>query len=116
MAMVEERVNSRFKVVKFKMFEEQINGGEKPACTTLIDGVPYSDANTAKKVAAGIDIINVMGEHYNIVAPIWIDNRESVVVLPETKSQIFNLRVVEGALLSVGEIKWKKGWGPTGKI
>lgn len=90
---LETRINGRFKIVRFKLFEEQINGGESEACTTLINGVPYSDANTASKIQAGIDIINVLNEHYGIEAPVWVDNRESVVRLPETNCQLINLFV-----------------------
>lgn len=112
MDTLEERINDRFQIVRFKMFEEQINGGSAPACTTLIDGVPYADANAAARVQAGLDIINVLSDHYDVQAPVWVDNRESTVRLPETKCQLINLRVVEGAELSFREIKWKKGFKP----
>jgi hypothetical protein len=35
------------------MFETQINGGEAECCEALINGVPFSDANTASKINAG---------------------------------------------------------------
>ncbi|MBA3673465.1 MAG: hypothetical protein H0W75_00660 [Chitinophagaceae bacterium] len=91
MGMLETKVNSMFKIVKFKMFEQQINGGQVPCCETLINGVPYSDANTASKIQAGVDIINTLCRHYNISAPIFIDNRESVFIIPESESQIISL-------------------------
>src|SRR6185503_20708469 len=87
------RINGRFKVVQFKMFETQINGGEVETCTTLINGVPYADANTAAKIQAGLDIINTLSDHYGVQAPVWVDNRESVVSLPETNCQLINLIV-----------------------
>lgn len=90
---LEKRINGRFQIVKFKLFEEQINGGEKETCVTLINGVPYPDANTAAKIQAGLDIINGLSQHFNISAPVWIDNRESVTDIPETNSQIINLIV-----------------------
>ena len=93
MQELEDRVNHRFKIAKFKLFEKQINGGEVPCCITLINGVPYSDANTAAKIQAGIDIINVLSEHYNAYAPIFVDNRESVTILPATDSQLISLVV-----------------------
>jgi len=96
MNMLEDRVNNMFKLVKFRMFEPQKNGGEKPDCVTLIDGVPYSDANTASKINAGIDIINVLSEHYQTFVPIIVDNRESVTNLLPVKSQIINLNKTIG--------------------
>ncbi|MEG0907020.1 MAG: hypothetical protein RSF87_12450, partial [Cellulosilyticaceae bacterium] len=93
--MLEENINSKFTTVKFKLFDEQINGGLVECCESLIDGVPFSNANNAAKVAAGIDIINVLSNHYGFYAPIWLDNRESVTDIPSTQSQVINLIVSE---------------------
>lgn len=95
MESLEAKVNSKFKMVKFKMFEKQVNGGEAPACEILVNGVPFSDANTASKINAGLDIINVLCDYYQVSAPIFIDNRESVVEIIDTYSQIINLIVSE---------------------
>jgi exonuclease SbcC len=103
---IERRINGKFKFVKFKMFNTQVNGGETEACETLISGVPFSDANNAAKINAGIDIINTLCDHYSAFAPMFIDNRESVTKLIDSDSQIVNLFVQEGALLSVDVIKW----------
>lgn len=98
---IEKRINDKFKLVKFKMFEQQINGGEVECCECMVNGVPYSDVNTSGKIQAGIDIINALTDHYKINAPVFIDNRESIVKLPECKSQIINLIVKEGQKLTV---------------
>jgi DNA repair protein SbcC/Rad50 len=90
---VEKRVNDRFKHVRFKLFEKQINGGEAPCCHTLYKGVPWSDLNTAGKIWAGLDIISVLNEHYDVKAPIFLDNRESTTDIPEIDAQIINLIV-----------------------
>lgn len=107
MNMIESRINGKFKFVKFKMFERQINGGEDPCCETLINGVPYSDANNASRINAGVDIINALCNHYQVWAPIFIDNRESVTQLIHSDSQIINLIVMKGAKLSVNEIVYR---------
>lgn len=90
---IEQRINSKFALVKFKMFEQQINGGEVECCECMVNGVPFSDLNNAMKINAGIDIINVLSEHYNVIAPIFIDNRESVNELINTQAQLINLIV-----------------------
>lgn len=96
---IESRINGKFNIVKFKMFESQINGGESETCECLVNGVPYSDVNTAGKIQAGIDIINALSKHNNINAPIFIDNRESIVRIPDCDSQIINLIVKVGSPL-----------------
>lgn len=90
---LEQKINSKFKFVNFRMFETQINGGETECCDALIEGVPFSDANTASKINAGLDIINTLCEFYQVTAPIFIDNRESIVQLIDIESQIVNLIV-----------------------
>ena len=103
MDLLEQRINGKFKLVKFKMFEQQINGGQTETCTTLVNGVPYTDVNTAGKIQAGLDIINALSDHYNVYGPVWVDNRESVTNLPETYSQLINLIVSpEHESLTVG--------------
>ena len=93
MDMVEARVNGKFSLVKFRMFNTLINGGIEEACDCMVHGVPYADVNSAGKIQAGIDIIGTLSKHYNITAPIWIDNRESTNNIPPTKSQLINLIV-----------------------
>lgn len=90
---VESRINGMFKLVRFKMYEQQINGGEIETCEATVDGVPFSDLNNAMKINAGLDIINAICRANGIVAPIFIDNRESVSDIVSTQSQIINLIV-----------------------
>lgn len=97
---VESRVNKKFKLVKFKMFDTQVNGGEVECCDCTLNGVPYADVNTGGQTQAGIDIINALTEYFAVSAPIWIDNRESTIRIPECKSQIINLQAVKGLPLT----------------
>jgi hypothetical protein len=93
MDIVEDRVNKLFATCSFKMFEDQVNGGQKPTCECLVDGVPFHDVNKAGKINAGVDIISALQSYFDIQAPIWIDNRESVVNLFDHESQVINLIV-----------------------
>lgn len=90
---VESRINGMFKLVRFKMYEQQINGGEIETCEATVNGVPFSDLNNAMKINAGLDIINAICAANGIIAPIFIDNRESVSDIVSTQSQIVNLIV-----------------------
>ena len=95
-AIIEKRNKEIFKIVRFKMFEEQINGGILETCIPTVRGVPYSDLNHAMKINAGLDIINVLQQIYGIAAPIWIDNAEAITKFIETNSQLIKLYVAEG--------------------
>jgi DNA repair exonuclease SbcCD ATPase subunit len=94
--LLEEKINSKFKYAKFKLFAEQINGGLTEVCETIFDGVPYSSGlNNAAKINVGLDIINTLSEHYGFSAPIFIDNSEAVTRLIDTKAQTVCLVVSE---------------------
>lgn len=93
MEMISSNINSLFKVVTFKLFENQINGGFKETCECMVNGVPYSDLNSAGKLQAGLDIIRCLQKHHDAYAPIIIDNRESVTDIPELDCQVINLFV-----------------------
>lgn len=99
--LLESSINSKFKYVRFKLFDTQINGGLSECCEALIDGVPFSNANTASQINAGLDIINALSDYYKVSAPIFIDNRESVNSLIETNSQIINLIVSKDLFLKI---------------
>lgn len=93
MELLETAVNSKFELVEFRLFDHL----DKPNCITMVKCkdsiVNYQDANTASKINSGVDIINVLCDYFKVNAPIFIDNRESVSELIETKSQLFNLIV-----------------------
>ena len=93
MNMLSTRVDEKFSFVKFNMFNTQINGGVTETCDITVDGISYSDLNNAKKIQAGLDVIYALQQLYQIKAPIFIDNRESVTSIPENGTQIINMFV-----------------------
>ncbi|MBA3926577.1 AAA family ATPase [Listeria rustica] len=95
-SLLEGRINDKFELVRFKLFRTLINGGLEECCEVTVNGVPYtSGLNTASRINGGLDIINSLNEHYQVAAPIFIDNRESVTELIKTKSQVISLIVSE---------------------
>ena len=78
-ALLTERVNSHFKLVKWSFERQQKNGGVEQYCSCSINGTEYGDNTTSstEKLMAGLDIISTLQEIYGVKAPIWIDNKES---------------------------------------
>ncbi|HAC0644230.1 TPA_asm: AAA family ATPase [Listeria monocytogenes] len=94
--LLEDKINSKFKYVSFKLFKTQINGGIDECCETIYNGVPYnSGLNNAARINGGLDIINALTEHVQVRATIFVDNRESVTELIDTESQLVSLIVSE---------------------
>lgn len=91
--MLTENINSHFEMVKFKLFDEQINGGVVECCECTYKGVTYQNLNNAAKINCGLDIINTICNFKNTLAPIFIDNAESVNHVIHTESQQIRLYV-----------------------
>lgn len=98
---IEARINGMFDIVRFKMFDTQINGGEVETCEAMVNGVPYSDQNKAMRVNMGIDIIRAICKSEGICAPIFIDNCESVMNPMGTESQQIRLYVSNEDVLTI---------------
>lgn len=94
--LLTERINSKFKFARFKLFEEQVNGGLAEVCETTYNGVPYSSGlNNAARINVGLDIINTLAEHYGFAPPVFIDNAEAVTELIPVEGQLISLIVSE---------------------
>ncbi len=95
------KINEHFKTVKFQLFRRNItNDGIDDICDVLVPTatgafVPFSDANKAARLNAGIEIIDVLGEYYGVELPIFVDNAESVTHIIPTKGQLIRLVVSE---------------------
>lgn len=95
--LVTDRINKNFKMVEFKLFENQINGGLKEICEPIVNGVPFSSGlNNAARVNAGIDIVTTIQRVKSIKSPVFVDNAESVTKIIEEDAQIIALYVTEG--------------------
>ena len=101
--LIEEAVNKKFNShnLRFRLFKSQINGGLEECCDVLINGVPFLGANTAAQVLIGVDIINTLTNIYDIQAPIWIDNKESITEDIKSNSQVITLTKVAGKKFTV---------------
>ena len=93
--MLEDVINSRFKLARFKMFNVMINGSIEECCETTYKGVPYRSMNNAARINVGLDIINALTSYYKVNAPVFIDNAEAVTEFVPVNSQTIKLIVDE---------------------
>lgn len=102
--MLNERINQKFKYAKFKLFDQQINGGINEVCEVTYGGIPYKDLNNAMRINIGLDVINTIAAHYGVTCPIMVDNAESVNEIFHTIAQQIRFYVSKDKKL-VFEIK-----------
>lgn len=99
-------INEKFRIVSFKLFDNQINGGLKECCECTVNGIPFSSLNNGHRIIAGLDIIRSLLELNGVSCPVFIDNSEAVNEnnFPEMQSQMIHLTVTDDKELKVEEI------------
>lgn len=98
---VEKRVNALFPTVRFRMFDQNINGGETPECICMVNGVPFGDVNSANKILAGLEIISVFSKVHDIYAPVFVDNSEGINTIPAMENQLVKMYVTNDKILTI---------------
>lgn len=105
-SMLTDRINGRFELARFKLFDIQVNGAIAECCEVIYEGVPWSSLNTGAQVNIGLDMIKTFSEHYGIAPPIFVDHSESVTRLLDTPGQQIRLIVSEDyQTLHIEEVK-----------
>lgn len=94
-SFVENGINDKFRIARFRLFREQANGGVEDRCDVVYDGVPYIGLNNGMKINVGIDIINTLSRAYGVTVPLFVDNAESVTNLEKCGCQVVRLVVSE---------------------
>jgi len=100
--LLEDKINSKFKMATFRLFETQINSGINETCDTLYNGISFNDSlNSASKTNVGLDIINALSEYYGFQSVLFIDNKESINELIKTDAQVITLSVTKDKELTI---------------
>ena len=94
-SFIEDSVNSKFRMAKFKLFDVQVNGALVDCCEATYNGVPYAAVNHGMAVNLGLDIVETLSDYYGVTAPLFIDNAESVTRLLPSDTQVIRLTVSE---------------------
>lgn len=93
-AALEESINSKFGLVRWKLFNILKNGGLEEVCEATYNGIEYGTSlNTGARINCDLDIVNTLGKEFGIQMPVFVDNTESVTKLHEVEAQTIDLRV-----------------------
>lgn len=94
--LMDDRINSRFKIVRWKLFKAQMNGGIASVCEALYapTGAPPS---AGQKVAIGLEVVRVLQEFYGFRTAVWIDEAEGYTGTYDMPCQTIRLFAKEDA-------------------
>lgn len=108
--MLTDKINSKFDIARFKLFEQQINGGVNECCEAITaNGAPYNSAmSNGERVKISLDICATLARHYGKNLPIFVDNAESVTGMQDIEAQKILLIVSHHDELTVKEPMQKR--------
>lgn len=93
---ITESVNSKFRLTRWRLFTELVNGGLVDCCEPMDrNGSTFEGTNNAMKINIGMDIIDTLSVHFGRRVPLFVDNAESVTQLQPIGSQVVRLVVSE---------------------
>lgn len=99
---IEESINERFSIVKWKLFDIQKNEGIKEMCEATYNGIEYSSGlNNGARINCDLDIIRTLSREIGITMPVFVDNAESVNTIQPIEGQMIELQVTEDEKLKV---------------
>ena len=72
-------INSRFGLVKWKLFEYAKNGGYKNCCIPTVDGksILSLESNKANRLIGALDIVNGIQKMERLNCPVFVDDSEA---------------------------------------
>lgn len=102
--LLAESINSKFGLVKWKLFDFLKNGEYREACEAMVDGKDMSTAMSYSLILrAKLDIVNSFQNHYDMYVPVFLDNSEAInpVNIPKMDTQLITLNVTGEESLEV---------------
>ncbi|WP_196595416.1 AAA family ATPase [Pectinatus frisingensis] len=93
--MLTDKINSHFGIARFKLFDQQVNGGIAECCEAITtDGSTYGTTmSDGEKAKIGLDICLTLAKYYKLNVPMFIDNAEGITDIPDTDNQQIRLIV-----------------------
>ena len=95
------KVQELFTTLSIRLFETLKNGEIKPTFEIEYQGRPYSKLSLSEGIRAGLELRDVLSQQSGIVAPVFIDNAESITHFRRPNGQLIISRVVAGQELTI---------------
>lgn len=96
-----EKVQSLFETLSIKLFETLKNGEMKPTFEIELDGKPYRKLSLSESIRAGLEMREVLSKQSGLIAPVFLDNSESITKFKEPTGQLIVARVLAGQKLKI---------------
>lgn len=96
-----ENVQALFETLSIRLFEQQKNGELKNTFEIEMDGKPYRKLSLSEGIRAGLELREVLSKQSEVIAPVFVDNSESITRFKQPIGQLITSRVVAGQELKI---------------
>ncbi len=97
-----EKVQALFETLSFRLYKQNKTDGEwKPDFEVEMDGKGYSKLSLSEGIRAGLELREVLSKQSELIAPVFIDNAESITSFKQPTGQLIISRVVAGQELKI---------------
>lgn len=102
---LKDKLDSKFKIADIRMFDKLVDGRIKETCEPMFHGQSFKQMSSAEKINVSLDICLGLSKHFEIEAPIFIDEGESIINFAvdflSDKQQIIKLSVADQDTMTV---------------
>ncbi|MCM3456563.1 AAA family ATPase [Heyndrickxia oleronia] len=99
-----EKVQALFETLSIRLFEKQKNGELKNTFEIEMDGKPYRKLSLSEGIRAGLELREVLSKQSEVIAPVLVDNAESITRFKQPTGQLIISRVVAGEELKIERV------------
>ncbi|KYC92244.1 hypothetical protein B4102_3785 [Heyndrickxia sporothermodurans] len=96
-----EKVQALFDTLSVRLFEKQKNGELKNTFEIEMGGKAYRQLSLSEGIRAGLELREVLSKQSGVIAPVFVDNAESITSFKQPSGQLIISRVVAGKELTI---------------
>jgi DNA repair exonuclease SbcCD ATPase subunit len=91
-----EKVQALFETLSIRLFETQKNGEVKNTFIIEMDGKPHNMLSLSESIRVGLELREVLSQQSEVIAPVFVDNAESITKFKQPSGQLIISQVVAG--------------------
>jgi hypothetical protein len=96
--LMAQKIAGLFPTLTLELKQYNADGTEKPYFEVCQDGKPFRKLSKAESVKAGLELVDVLVKQSGIVAPMFLDNAESILRYKAPAGQLIECRVADEPL------------------
>ncbi len=99
------KVQDLFTTLSVSLFKQQANGEHRTHFEIQQNNKPYHGLSLSERIKAGLELREVLSQQSGVIAPVGVDNSESIFKINKPSGQLLLVKAVEDQPLQITEAK-----------